>query len=426
MFLESSDFVEVTGIFYVAARCIKNSCLAYSRHNPRKMVRVWAEKEMRNLKRLRTAGIRCPEPIEVRENVLVMTFVGDRDGWQVSFLPISSVSGSLVCRASPRLKDADIPESAFPDLYVELMLMTRKMFIGCKLVHADLSEYNILYHVEDETPFPAEPSDKTANDAPTEFTSEQQPPSEPPRGHLWIIDVSQSVEHDHPHAFDFLRADLRNIEDFFSKRGVRTVGLRRAFEFITREQLPAEGSKGEEEALREWMDTPESEGTDIDGQSSGTKFHDDEVFMRSYIPRTLNEVYDPERDVDVLTRGEGEKLIYKDTIGIVGPGDGSTDPAGNSGKPSGAQKKGVTFADDATAPGEVDSDDHSAEDGEESEDGEDDDQEEADGEPNGYKEKRPRGHRHEDKEAKKVSIWWRTALVILADIRPYIGAQEGR
>ena len=57
---------------------------AYSRHNPRKMVRVWAEKEMRNLKRLRAAGIRCPEPIEVRENVLVMTFVGDKEGWLVA------------------------------------------------------------------------------------------------------------------------------------------------------------------------------------------------------------------------------------------------------------------------------------------------------------------------------------------------------
>ena len=54
----------------------------YSR-NPRKMVRLWAEKEMRNLKRLQTAGIRCPEPVEVRENVLVMTFVGDKDGWCV-------------------------------------------------------------------------------------------------------------------------------------------------------------------------------------------------------------------------------------------------------------------------------------------------------------------------------------------------------
>jgi RIO kinase 1 len=53
----------------------------YSRRNPRKMVRLWAEKEMRNLKRLVAAGIPCPDPIEVRENVLVMTFLGDDDGW---------------------------------------------------------------------------------------------------------------------------------------------------------------------------------------------------------------------------------------------------------------------------------------------------------------------------------------------------------
>jgi RIO kinase 1 len=53
----------------------------YNRHNPRKMVRVWAEKEMRNLKRLNAAGIPSPEPLEVRENVLVMTFLGDENGW---------------------------------------------------------------------------------------------------------------------------------------------------------------------------------------------------------------------------------------------------------------------------------------------------------------------------------------------------------
>ena len=45
------------------------------------MVRLWAEKEMRNLKRLVAAGIRAPDPLEVRENVLVMSLVGDKDGW---------------------------------------------------------------------------------------------------------------------------------------------------------------------------------------------------------------------------------------------------------------------------------------------------------------------------------------------------------
>jgi RIO kinase 1 len=56
----------------------------YSRRNPRKMVRLWAEKEMRNLKRLVAAGIPCPDPLEVRENVLVMGFLGDKEGWSVA------------------------------------------------------------------------------------------------------------------------------------------------------------------------------------------------------------------------------------------------------------------------------------------------------------------------------------------------------
>lgn len=57
----------------------------YSRHNPRKMVKMWAEKEMRNLKRLSAAGIFSPEVLEVRENVLVLGFLGDDQGWYVSF-----------------------------------------------------------------------------------------------------------------------------------------------------------------------------------------------------------------------------------------------------------------------------------------------------------------------------------------------------
>lgn len=56
----------------------------YARSNPRKMVRLWAEKEMRNLRRLRSGGVRAPEAIEVRENVLVMEFLALQEGdeWQ--------------------------------------------------------------------------------------------------------------------------------------------------------------------------------------------------------------------------------------------------------------------------------------------------------------------------------------------------------
>jgi serine/threonine-protein kinase RIO1 len=49
----------------------------YCRHNPRKMVRTWAEKEMRNLRRLYRAGILCPEPLLQKSHVLVMGFVGN-------------------------------------------------------------------------------------------------------------------------------------------------------------------------------------------------------------------------------------------------------------------------------------------------------------------------------------------------------------
>lgn len=101
----------------------------YSRHNPRKMVKLWAEKEMRNLRRLVTAGIRAPKPVEVRDNVLVMDFLGDQAGW-----------------ASPRLKDAEaaIEQERWPELYREMVAGMRTMYQECRLVHADLSEYNVL------------------------------------------------------------------------------------------------------------------------------------------------------------------------------------------------------------------------------------------------------------------------------------------
>jgi serine/threonine-protein kinase RIO1 len=41
------------------------------------MVKTWAEKEMRNLARLRAAGIPAPAPLLLRLHVLVMEFIGD-------------------------------------------------------------------------------------------------------------------------------------------------------------------------------------------------------------------------------------------------------------------------------------------------------------------------------------------------------------
>ncbi|KAF8195426.1 RIO1-domain-containing protein [Pholiota molesta] len=253
----------------------------YSR-NPRKMVRLWAEKEMRNLKRLVAAGIRAPDPLEVRENVLVMTLV------------------------AIKMADAALPPSEINALYEELVLVVRRMFHVCKLVHADLSEYNIMYH----------------------------------EGHLWIIDVSQSVEHDHPSAFDFLRNDIKNVEDFFGRLGVECLGLRRCFEFVTKDKLTEEEGVSDADVLKklleERLNAQEDEDAGEDSQE-GEKFdrpnvesssqksktrdaaHEDSVFMNSFIPRTLNEVYDPERDVEKHLRGD--ELIYSGTIGLLNASD---------------------------------------------------------------------------------------------------------
>jgi RIO kinase 1 len=36
---------------------------------------------------------------------------------------------------------------------------------------------------------------------------------------VYVIDVSQSVEDDHPRSLEFLRMDIKNVTDFFRKKG---------------------------------------------------------------------------------------------------------------------------------------------------------------------------------------------------------------
>ena len=48
----------------------------FGKQNPRKVVRLWAEKEMHNLKRLNEAGVPCPEVVLLRKHILIMSFIG--------------------------------------------------------------------------------------------------------------------------------------------------------------------------------------------------------------------------------------------------------------------------------------------------------------------------------------------------------------
>jgi len=52
------------------------------------------------------------------------------------------------------------------------------------------------------------------------------------QGELYIIDVSQSVDLDHPHALDFLREDILHVNAFFRRAGVATLTMRELFDFV--------------------------------------------------------------------------------------------------------------------------------------------------------------------------------------------------
>ncbi|EAA26880.2 serine/threonine-protein kinase RIO1 [Neurospora crassa OR74A] len=232
--------------------------------NNRKMVKLWAEKEFRNLRRLYTAGIPCPEPIKLKLHVLVMSFLGDRKGW-----------------AYPRLRDAPISgddaDEQWRDLYIQLLGLMRKLYQVCRLVHADLSEYNILYNNKK----------------------------------LYIIDVSQSVEHDHPHSLEFLRMDIKNVGDFFRRKGVDTLSDRTIFDFIVNPKGPAEEPGMKETVEQLYQTRVEVEDT---AEARAEQEVDNEVFRNQYIPKTLNEVYDIEKDVAKVNEGQGEDLVYKNLL----------------------------------------------------------------------------------------------------------------
>jgi RIO kinase 1 len=77
--------------------------------NPRKMVKLWAEKEVRNLKRISLVdAIKCPVPHIFKNNVILMDFIGENG-----------------C-AAPRLKDASVEN--WQDAYEQTLLAIRRMF----------------------------------------------------------------------------------------------------------------------------------------------------------------------------------------------------------------------------------------------------------------------------------------------------------
>ena len=227
----------------------------YCKSNPRKMVKLWAEKEMRNLARLRAGGIPAPKPIQLRMHILVMEFLGE--------------SGV----AAPRLKDANLPMTRLRQAYAEIVMIVRNLYQKCRLVHADLSEYNILVH----------------------------------QGQLFIIDVSQSVELDHPRAFDFLREDVSHVNDYFRRQSIPVLTNRELFDFAVDPGLPLDGPDVDAEMERLMKVAAERP---IGFKMTAEQEVAERVWHQAYIPRKLDEVVFYERDHARLQEGKDTEGIY--------------------------------------------------------------------------------------------------------------------
>jgi len=234
------------------------------------MVKVWAEKEMRNYRRIYQANIPCPKPILLKSHVLVMEFLG-RNGWP-----------------SPRLRDAGLNTRRLREAYVQTLSIMRKMFRLCKLVHGDLSEYNMLWHEE----------------------------------MVYVIDVSQSVESDHPRALDFLRADCANVNGYFRKAGgLDVMTTRQLFEFVTD---PRFGDSEEEESRAmdnimagQAADEKSAPATTEERRREDIKREVDEaVFMSQFIPRSLNQVADSE--IRTMEKGQADENFVKAVAAMTG------------------------------------------------------------------------------------------------------------
>jgi RIO kinase 1 len=149
------------------------------------LIFTWTRKEFSNLKRATDARLAVPMPLVWDRNILLMEFLGEDE------------------RPYPQLRGVELENPA--GVYTEILSFMKNLYQEAGLVHADLSEFNILYGK-----------------------------------HLYVIDMGQAVTPDHPRAQFFLARDISNINRYF--RGFCTVrDEKEIFTEIT-------GKKGEQSA----------------------------------------------------------------------------------------------------------------------------------------------------------------------------------
>ena len=129
-------------------------------------VEIWCRKEYGNLVAAHDAGANVPEPYMHYKNILAMEFLGDDEG-----------------RSWPRLKDVKLSAEEASSMEKEISEQV-KLLRSAGLVHADLSEYNILVR----------------------------------EGKPYLIDMAQAVSIKHPNAELFAERDRENMKKYFSRK----------------------------------------------------------------------------------------------------------------------------------------------------------------------------------------------------------------
>jgi RIO kinase 1 len=131
----------------------------------RPLILAWAQKEHKNLLRMAAAGVRVPRPSAIQANILVMDYIGDE------------------VQPAPLLREVALedPQEVYEDVVANMRAIR-----AASLVHADLSEYNLLFW----------------------------------EGRVFVIDVGQSVPLDHPRAREWFLRDVANISRYFRRLGV--------------------------------------------------------------------------------------------------------------------------------------------------------------------------------------------------------------
>ena len=144
----------------------------------RSLIMTWARKEFKNMHTAHAAGVRVPLPIAVKKNVLVMEFVADSEG---------NPMPALINTEEITLND-----------YQQVIEQMTMLYQKAKLVHADLSEYNIF---------------KTNLG-------------------IMLFDFGSAIDIQQPNSKQFLFRDVSNINRFIEKRGIEVLPTAQVIEKI--------------------------------------------------------------------------------------------------------------------------------------------------------------------------------------------------